>query len=463
MASNDDELSTPNTTVEGIDRFEKATVASFDWQEGGEEQVRLRDGGRIAAAMGVLGEIDARHRPAHLALKDWGGDARYAGARDRAFVSGLVLDVLRRHRSLAWMMADEADRARTLGALRLAWGWSLERLEAAACEPHGPGMLTAAERASLAAPQPLEAAPPPVRGDYPDWADPLLARAFGETRALEGQALAARAPVDLRVNTLKSDAAHVRKALAPFAPEALSFPENALRIPAPAAEQRAAPVESAPEFAKGWFEVQDAGSQIAALAAGGIRGRQVLDFCAGGGGKTLALAAAMGNTGQLYAYDADARRLSETVTRAGRAGVRNLQVRSPIRPDALAGLERRMDLVFVDAPCSGSGVWRRHPDAKWRLTAQQVARRVAEQDEILAAASAFVKPNGRLVYVTCSLFAEENEDRVAAFVGSYPEFTVQPVTFAEAGPRGTSDGYLRLTSRATATDGFFVATLRRKP
>ena len=421
----------------------------------------MRDGGRIAAALEVLADIEARHRPAHLALKAWGEGARYAGAKDRASVSGLVLDVLRRRRSLAWMMEEETDRARTLAALRLVWGWPIDRLEAAAGEPHGPGALTDAERRRLAQPVPLDDAPAPIRGDYPDWLDPALERVFGEMRALEGQALATRAPVDLRVNTLKTDQAHVLKALSPFHPEPAGFPANAVRIAAPAASERAAPVEATPEFEKGWFEVQDLGSQIAAAAAGDVRGLQVLDFCAGGGGKTLALAAAMGSSGQLWAYDADARRLAETVKRARRAGVRNLQVRSPIDPKALDGLDGRMDLVFVDAPCTGSGTWRRHPDAKWRLTEQQLERRMAEQDAILAAASAFVKPGGRLIYVTCSLPAEENEDRIGAFLGAYPGFAVVPVALAGADRELASTGFLRLTPRSAGTDGFFVATLRR--
>ncbi|MGH6972377.1 MAG: RsmB/NOP family class I SAM-dependent RNA methyltransferase, partial [Caulobacteraceae bacterium] len=387
----------------------------------------MRDGGRIAAALAVLSDMEARHKPAHLALKAWGEGARYAGAKDRAFVSGLVLDALRRRRSLAWMMGEESERARLLGVVRLVWGWPVERVEAAAGEPHGPGALCEAERERLGRPIPLDDAPASVWGDYPDWLDPYVERAFGEARALEGQALAARAPVDLRVNALKSDPAHVLKALAPFGPEALAFPPGAVRIPAPAPEQRAAPVEAAPAFEKGAFEVQDAGSQIAALAAGELKGKQALDFCAGGGGKTLALAAAMENTGQLYAYDADARRLAETVRRAQRAGVRNLQVRSPIAPAALAGLEARMDLVFVDAPCTGSGTWRRHPDAKWRLTEAQLHRRMGEQDAVLAAAQAFVKPGGRLVYVTCSLLVEENEDRVAAFLAAHEAFATEPV------------------------------------
>ena len=422
----------------------------------------MRDGGRISAALGVLADMEARHKPAHLALKAWGEGARYAGAKDRAFVSGLVLDVLRRRRSLSWMMGEESDRGRVLGALTFLWGWPVDRLEAAAGEPHGPGLLNEVERARLERPASLDDAPPSVAGDYPDWAEAPLARVFGEARPLEGEALARRAPVDVRVNTLKTDAAHVLKALAPFGAASLPFPAGAIRIAAPAPAERAAPVEATPEFQKGWFEVQDAGSQIAAAAAGELKGRQVLDFCAGGGGKTLALAAQMANTGQLWAYDADARRLAETVRRAQRAGVRNLQVRSPIQPDALAGLEGRMDLVFVDAPCTGSGTWRRHPDAKWRLTPQQLKRRIAEQDAILTAAAPFVKPGGRLIYVTCSLFAEENEDRAAAFLAAHPDFGADVIELTGAERWVTPDGFLRLTPRTAGTDGFFVAVLGRR-
>jgi 16S rRNA (cytosine967-C5)-methyltransferase len=408
----------------------------------------MRDGGRLAATIDVLADMDDRHRPARLALKAWGDGARYAGSKDRAFVSGLVLDALRRRRSLAWRMGEDSHRAEVLGAARFSWGWTLERVAAAAAEAHGPGALTETELARLETPLSLDEAPPDVRGDFPDWLAPHMARAFGEAAAGEGAALAERAPVDVRVNTLKSDAARALKALAPLGAEPVDALPTALRLPAPAAAERSPPLEALPEFAKGWFEVQDLGSQLAAAAAGDIAHKQVLDFCAGGGGKTLALAAAMGNTGQLFAYDADARRLAETGTRAQRAGVRNLQIRSPLRPDALAGLEGRMDLVFVDAPCTGSGVWRRHPDAKWRLSEAQLARRVAEQDAVLDAAAAFVKPGGRLVYVTCSLFCEENEDRIAAFLAR------APALHAPTPAR-------RLTPRTAGTDGFFIQVLQR--
>ena len=239
----------------------------------------MRDGGRLAAAIGVLDDIDARHKPARMALKNWGEGARYAGAKDRAFVSGLVLDVLRRRRGLAWRRGgDDSHRAGVLAAVRFLWGWDVDRLAAAAGELHGPGALTQAEAASLGTNLGLGDAPAPVRGDYPDWLDSPLQRVFGDDRAAEGEALAARAPMDLRVNTLKADIDKVMKALAPFDPTPCNLLATAVRIAAPAASERAAPAETAPEFEKGWFEVQDLGSQIAAACAGDLRGGQVLDF-----------------------------------------------------------------------------------------------------------------------------------------------------------------------------------------
>ena len=431
--------------------------------------------GRLAAAIEILTEVEARHKPVRLALKAWGDGARYAGSKDRAFISGLVLDTLRKCRSLGWRTGSDTLRAAAIGVLRFEWGWSAEDVAAAAAgEPHGPGALSEAEAAALARPRSLDDATPAVRGDYPDWLDASLERVFGEGRAEEGEALAHRAPVDLRANRLKGDAARVLKALEPFGAEPSGVLADALRIAAPKAAERAAPVESEPEFAKGWFEVQDLGSQIAAAAAGEVKNHQVLDLCAGGGGKTLALGAAMGSTGQIYAYDRDSKRLSEVVTRGQRAGVRNLQTRSPRKPGSLDDLQGRMDLVFVDAPCTGSGVWRRHPDAKWRLTADQLERRIGEQKQVLAEARRMVKPGGRIVYVTCSLLAEENEDQIAAFLAEAPDFhAASPLAAIEASglatPEGlnmlagriTSDGFLRLSPRSGGADGFFVAVLQR--
>ena len=361
----------------------------------------MRDGGRLSAAIEVLTEIETRRRPVRLALKAWGDAARYAGAKDRAWVSGLVLDALRRRRSLAWRMGADTPRAVVLGVLAFAWGWSPEKIaEACADAPHGPGELTNAEWSALRAPADLDAAPDAVRGDYPDWLDASFARVFGEARGEEGAALAERAPVDLRVNTLKTDPDRALKALATFEPERPGLAPNAVRIAAPDAAARSGAVEAIPQFGKGWFEVQDLGSQLAAAAAGDVKGQQVLDLCAGGGGKTLALAAEMANTGQIYAYDSDARRLTDTVRRGERAGVRNLQVRTPLNKDPLKDLQGKMDLVFIDAPCTGTGSWRRHPDTKWRLTPDALAKRQQDQDQVLEDGTRYLKPGGRIVYVT---------------------------------------------------------------
>ncbi len=407
----------------------------------------MRDGGRIAAAIEVLDDMEAGHRPTKVALKRWSDGARYAGAKDRAFVSGLALDALRRRRSLAWRMGAETNRARILGVLKFDWGWDAERIAAAFADDHGPGALTDPE---MAVERGLVGAPAAVAGDYPDWLDPHLARAFGDARVEEGAALAQRAPVDLRANTLKAGRDKVLEALEPIGAQPVDLAPNAVRLPAPDPAIRAPAAETFPAFAKGWFEVQDVGSQLAAARAGEIRGLQVLDFCAGGGGKTLALAAAMGNSGQIYAYDNDARRMMDIIPRAERAGVRNLQVRSPTERDPFRGLAGKIDVVFVDAPCTGSGTWRRHPDAKWRLSPQQLERRMAEQDGVLDQAATFVRSGGRLIYVTCSLLAEENEDRVAAFLARTPTF------------KAKGDA-MRLTPRSAGTDGFFAAVLERTP
>ncbi|MDB5472563.1 MAG: transporter [Caulobacter sp.] len=420
----------------------------------------MRDGGRIAAAIQVLDDIELRHKPVRQALKTWSDGARYAGSKDRAWVSGLALDVLRRQRSLAYLMGEESNRARALAALRWIWDWEMERLTEACADPHGPGALTEHETATLSAKPSLKGAKADVQGDYPDWIEASMARTFGKDRVEEGIAFAQRAPVDLRVNRLKSDAYEVLKALDDMGAEPAGMLPDALRVPAPAAAERAAAVEIHPSFAMGWFEVQDLGSQMAAACAGDVPGQQVLDYCAGGGGKTLALAAAMGNTGKIYAYDSDARRMTDIIPRATRAGVTNLELRTPLNKAPLDGLQETMDLVFVDAPCTGSGTWRRHPDAKWRLTPDTLQRRLNEQRKVLDQASEFVKPGGRMVYVTCSFFAEENEQQVEAFLKRNEGFKLRKLTLFP--DYTTPQGYLRLSPRTAGTDGFFAALLDRK-
>jgi 16S rRNA (cytosine967-C5)-methyltransferase len=429
---------------------------------------------RLSAAIEVFAEIEARRRPATDALKDWGLSHRFAGSGDRAAIAGLVYDALRRKSSAAWLMGEATPRATLLGMLRRERGLDGEAI-AALCNGgrHAPSPLTPGETAAFAAGT-LAGAPAHVEGDYPEWLDSHLQRVFGDERAAEGAALASRAPLDLRVNTL---AAERNEALAKLqhldaAPTRWSPIGIRIRL---AAEAKSPAIHAEPIFLKGQIEIQDEGSQLAALLADAKPGEQVVDLCAGAGGKTLALAAAMDNRGQIYATDLDKRRLAPIHARLERAGARNVQVRTPTGrggSDVLAGLAGRADLVMIDAPCTGTGAWRRNPDAKWRIRPGALAERLKEQQAVLERAATLAKPGGRIAYVTCSILAEENNDQVGAFVTRHPDFSVEkPADMAKVlGERAylfaraalISDQGLLMTPRRTDTDGFFVSVLRRR-
>ncbi|WP_262267835.1 RsmB/NOP family class I SAM-dependent RNA methyltransferase [Microvirga yunnanensis] len=427
---------------------------------------------RISAAIEVLTDIDARRRPATDALKDWGLSHRFAGSKDRAAIASLVYDALRRKASAAWIMGEATPRAIVLGMLRLQRGLDAAAV-AALCsgERFAPEPLTADERARLESAD-LGGAPAPVAGDFPDWIEPSLRRLFGDDLVPEMRALTARAPLDLRVNTLKvpsREEAH--DALPHLGAVETPLSPLGLRI-APGEDGRGPAVQSEPEFLKGWIEIQDEGSQLVALLAGVKPGEQVVDLCAGGGGKTLALAAMMENHGQIYATDNDARRLAPIHDRLARAGVRNVQVRTPrAKADAVTDLDGKIDCVLVDAPCTGVGTWRRNPDAKWRLRPGSLDVRRKEQEAVLDRAARLVRPGGRIVYITCSILPEENDDALAAFMERHDGFTPLPpaavLDAARLGPlekavRPTAHG-LQLTPLRTGTDGFYAAILVRNP
>jgi len=427
---------------------------------------------RLSAAIEVLGDIGSRRRPAPDALKDWGLSHRFAGSGDRAAIAGLVYDVLRRRASAAWLMGDDGPRAVLLGMLRLERQLDVAAIAALANGARfAPEPLSEDERTRLQAAS-LADAPRWVAGDYPKWLDPHFADVFGDERVEEGAALARRAPLDLRVNTLKAqDRATVSAMLADLDPLPTRWSPVGLRI-ALGADAKAPAIQAEPAFVKGLIEIQDEGSQLAALLTAAQPGEQVVDLCAGGGGKTLALAAMMENKGQLYATDDDKRRLAPIHDRLARAGARNVQVRTPksigTELDDLAG---RADLVLIDAPCTGTGSWRRNPDAKWRMRPGALDQRVKEQAEILDRAVALVKPGGRIAYVTCSVLDAENGAQLKAFLTRHPEFTLKPPgEVAEAlGERAflfrkavlVSEEGLLMTPRRTDTDGFFVGILRK--
>jgi 16S rRNA (cytosine967-C5)-methyltransferase len=426
---------------------------------------------RLSAAIEILSDIETRRRPGADALKDWGLSHRFAGSGDRAGIAGLVYDTLRRRASSAWIMGADKPRAVLIGMLARERSLGVDAI-ASLCDGSrfAPAPLSDDERARLAAAS-LDGAPPHVAGDYPDWLDGKLAATFGDERVEEGAALASRAPLDLRVNTLKVDRDKAAESLADLKPEPTRWSPAGLRVTL-SADAKSPAVHAEPAFLKGFVEIQDEGSQIAALLSGAKPGEQVIDLCAGAGGKTLALAAMMDNHGQLYATDTDKRRLAPIHARLERAGARNVQVRTPRgSEDILADLAGKADLVLIDAPCTGTGAWRRNPDAKWRVRPGALAERLGEQAEALERAAALVKTGGRIAYVTCSVLDEENGAQVRAFAARHRAFAVVPPSDV-AGALGeraflfrravlASNEGLLMTPRRTDTDGFFVSLLTK--
>ena len=428
----------------------------------------MKAGARLAAAVTILTEITARHRPAALALADWGKASRYAGSGDRAAVGNLVYDALRRRGSIAARMGASTPRALVLGAAERALGLDAEQIAVAADgSKHALARLTDAERAALKNTQPL--GEDEQLADVPGWIVPLLRPVLGDHLAEEAAALSERAPVDIRVNTLKSTREKVMAELARLAPAATEYSPFGIRFAAPEGAGRTPNVEAEPAHGKGWFEVQDQGSQIAALLVDARPDHVVLDLCAGAGGKTLALAAAMKGEGRILAHDTDKTRLRPIFERLQRAGAKNVEVLGASDADALAGMERHFDRVVIDAPCTGSGTWRRRPDAKWRLKPRNLEQRQKEQREVLAQAAPLVKPGGRLVYITCSLLPAENTEQIAAFLAANPGYAL--IRYGDVwrgvfpgAPPASADGRtdtLLLTSARHGTDGFFVAILAR--
>ncbi|WP_121117992.1 RsmB/NOP family class I SAM-dependent RNA methyltransferase [Croceibacterium ferulae] len=387
---------------------------------------------RIAAAIEVLDLVIAAARgqgaPADRLLGEWLRQRRFAGSKDRRAIRELVYQAIR-----ACGPVPESGRAAMLRLAQL--------------QPE----LAASFDGSNYGPAPIAAGEPVAAGGVaPEWLAARLASAGID--GAEAEALLERAPLDVRVNALKTTRATVDL---PEPGEALPTPQG-LRLPA------GTPVEQWDAYAQGLIEVQDGGSQLVCEAVASQGGETVIDLCAGAGGKTLALAAAMGNGGTLVAADTDRTRLSRLGPRAERAGAKvdNVVLLNP--GQELAALQPwvgQADAVLVDAPCSGTGTWRRNPEARWRLTPAELERLVALQGRLLALAAQLVKPGGRLVYVTCSLLDEEGSGQVSRFLDGQPDWSAQEVAL----PCGTARGDgVRLTPHTDGTDGFFVARLGKR-
>jgi 16S rRNA (cytosine967-C5)-methyltransferase len=410
--------------------------------------------GLVEAAVTALATLLAFEQPADAVLSRFFRDRPRLGSRDRAFIAEASYGVLRHLRSLEHLAGARAARPLLLAWLARHGGRNLREFEP---------VTDAEERAWLKGVKAADLATlrPAVRLDLPDWLYERLLALYGDRVDALAAALNRPAPLDLRVNTLRTGREQVLERLRAegMAAEPTPWSPWGIRIKGKPALNRH------PLYLEGAIEVQDEGSQLLALITEARRGEMVCDYCAGAGGKTLALGAMMRNAGRLYAFDVSEKRLAKLRPRLARSGLSNVhpQLISSERDPRLKRLSDKFDRVLVDAPCSGLGTLRRNPDLKWRQTPHSVAELTAKQAAILAAAAALVKPGGRLVYATCSLLPEENEAIVAAFLHERPDYRplpVDPILAAQRVDLSMGD-VLRLDPDLHGTDGFYAAVLER--
>lgn len=429
----------------------------------------MTPGARLQAAVDVLAAMDADPASGDGIVRAYFRNRRYIGSKDRRDISDRLWRTVRHRGRLAWYLGEDTPSLRllVLADSLLNDGQDVAALESLCSgETYTPAPMTDEERETLTgvkarSPEDMSAQ---IATECPDWLWPYFTDLYGDDAETELAALTEEAPVDLRVNTLKGDRAAAKAALEA---EGLSVETTALSPIGLRLSGRTA-LGNSKAFTDGLVEVQDEGSQLASLLVDARLDHEVLDFCAGSGGKTLAMAAAMGGHGRIIATDNEARRLNKAKPRLKRAGVFSVTTRvlDPANTNWLHKKRKSFDRVLVDAPCSGTGAWRRQPDARWNFTPKDLGRHIATQDSLLTQGGRMVKPSGRLIYVTCSLLRQENEDRIESFLERHEHFrslSVAEIWKAVLGTRYPGRGkFLRLSPRRHQTDGFFIAILQRK-
>ncbi|WP_296596167.1 RsmB/NOP family class I SAM-dependent RNA methyltransferase [Phenylobacterium sp.] len=416
---------------------------------------------RLQDALELIAEVERNPRPADAVVSAWFRARRGLRDADRGEISDLVYAVLRAHARLGWWLA-KYERAATPRNRLLAW-LALGRVRTRE-QIQGAFALTEAERRLLGSLQGGSLdhpdMPEAVRAECPDWAAEPLRQRFGDDFPREMAAMLAPPPLDLRVNPLRATREAVLAELRArgLSAEACGTAPFGVRV----AERPS--LARLPMLKTGEAEIQDEGSQLVAMLVDAKAGDRVVDFCAGAGGKTMAIAAQMANKGMVIACDVAEGRLKRAAERFRGAGLHNIQTRllSSERDKWVKRHKGGFDRVLVDAPCSGTGTWRRNPDARWRAQDTGLEALTALQASILDSAARLVKPGGRLVYATCSLLPQENEAQLEAFLAAHPEFAVVPLR--EAAPQITASAHpehLSLTPARHGTDGFFAAVMVR--
>jgi 16S rRNA (cytosine967-C5)-methyltransferase len=428
--------------------------------------------GRAEAVIELADTIDRAHAPADQMANSYFRARRYIGGSDRRSISLHLWGLLRRRAKLDWWLKSKAapldSRRRVIADIVFEGGLTTPEMEEIFTgSEHAPAKLNGDERALIDSlrgfPLVHRGMPAWVRDEFPEFLTQSFTDLYGESLDTEMAALLEPAPVDLRVNTLKSTRDLAKNTLMLDGLNTTATPLSPIGLRLPARTQ----LSAQDAFRAGIVEVQDEGSQLAALLVGAKPGQAVVDFCAGAGGKTLVLAAAMENKGRLAALDIDKRRSERAAERLRRSGVFNT-TRHLLAAENDPWIKRRaatIDRVLVDAPCTGTGTWRRNPDARWRLTPDMLARLLEQQAKILVSAARLVKKGGRLIYVTCSLLPEENERQIESFLAAHADFAVLPVASVWAETVGgecpAQGDFLRLTPARNGTDGFFVAIMER--
>ena len=440
----------------------------------------MKPSARISAVIELLETLyqawqEDRQLPMDVMMGQYFKDRRYIGSKDRAFIGEMTYGILRHGGSLEWHIERikhaVSPRSVVMAGLIFFYGQSADDIaELFSGEQYGPEELGHQEEKLIAKLSSEnfenEMMPIAARHSFPDWMEGRLRDAFGSQIEEALEALNKEAPVDLRVNTLKCpDRAELIFALDKEGFMAMPTPHSPLGVRL----KKRIPAFTTQAFRDGWFEMQDEGSQIVAQLVEAKKGEKVIDFCAGAGGKTLAIAATMGNKGRIVALDTSARRLKQMPKRLARAGVDNVMIKEiKTENDPLVKRHRdSADWVLVDAPCSGSGTWRRNPDLKWRMTPNDLVELKGVQRSILASAASLVKKGGKLVYVTCSVFPDENANQVSQFIMDYPEFKVaHPGNLWNSLCRPLNDNpnqpVIQLAPHQDGTDGFFATVFERR-
>jgi 16S rRNA (cytosine967-C5)-methyltransferase len=423
---------------------------------------------RLSAIIELVAQFQSllesgRKTPIDATIAKYFREHRYIGSHDRGEISGLFYFIIRHYESLHWwakhVSLHPTARVLTLAGAIFYYAWNAAKIkELCSGERFCPAPINDSEEKLLAAAEgkPIihPAMPLEAQHNLPEWLVKRIMQHYGEHAPALLAALQEEAATDIRVNTLKATHAEVIAALkeagisaspAPYAPDGLRL-------------RRRAGLFALPAFQQGWFEVQDAGSQYAASLVAAKAGDRVIDFCAGAGGKTLAIAAAMQGKGRIIALDVSELRMKDLAKRLKRADVQNTEIKliKDEGDDILRRHKQTADWVLVDAPCTGSGTWRRNPDMKRRTTKQDLYELTQLQQRILTAASELIKKGGKLVYATCSLLPEENAAQVQTFLMAHPEFQIQPVQLGE-----DTVEMVQLLPHIHHTDGFFACVLER--